>query len=180
MNLLQSVRRFLQKSSRTYWHNNHMHSDSKKRRSFLALHFAAGDVRRSADRRRRTGGWRLWKCGASSKCRKASDEGAADGGPDGAVLARRGWEESWWAVGGTEFASGLALQPPAAAELAAGTDEPPARHLVADSVRPTLLTVSIAVGERYNLNMSSETIRDRILKSLQNLPSDVIKNDPIE
>ena len=28
--------------------NNHMHSDSKKRRSFLALLFAAGDVRRSA------------------------------------------------------------------------------------------------------------------------------------
>lgn len=26
-------------------HNNHMHSDSKKRRSFLALHFAAGDVK---------------------------------------------------------------------------------------------------------------------------------------
>ena len=26
--------------------NNHMHSDSKKRRSFLALLFAAGDVRR--------------------------------------------------------------------------------------------------------------------------------------
>jgi hypothetical protein len=27
-------------------HNNHMHSDSKKRRSFLAMLFAAGDVRR--------------------------------------------------------------------------------------------------------------------------------------
>jgi len=27
-------------------HNNHMHSDSKKRRSFLALLFAAGDVKR--------------------------------------------------------------------------------------------------------------------------------------
>ena len=26
--------------------NNHMHSDSKKRRSFLALLFASGDVRR--------------------------------------------------------------------------------------------------------------------------------------
>jgi len=26
--------------------NNHMHSDSKKRRSFLALLFAAGDVKR--------------------------------------------------------------------------------------------------------------------------------------
>ena len=26
--------------------NNHMHSDSEKRRSFLALLFAAGDVRR--------------------------------------------------------------------------------------------------------------------------------------
>ena len=26
--------------------NNHMHSDSKKRRSFVALFFAAGDVRR--------------------------------------------------------------------------------------------------------------------------------------
>ncbi len=26
--------------------NNHMHSDSKKRRSFLALLLAAGDVRR--------------------------------------------------------------------------------------------------------------------------------------
>jgi hypothetical protein len=29
-------------------HNKHMHSDSKKRRSFLALLFAAGDVRRYA------------------------------------------------------------------------------------------------------------------------------------
>ncbi len=28
--------------------NNHIHSDSKKRRSFLALLFAAGDVKRSA------------------------------------------------------------------------------------------------------------------------------------
>ncbi len=28
--------------------NNHMHSDSKKRRSFLAMLFAAGDVRRYA------------------------------------------------------------------------------------------------------------------------------------
>ncbi len=28
--------------------NKHMHSDSKKRRSFLALFFAAGDVRRYA------------------------------------------------------------------------------------------------------------------------------------
>tara|TARA_B110000908_G_scaffold143527_1_gene172519 strand:+ start:287 stop:409 length:123 start_codon:yes stop_codon:yes gene_type:complete len=28
--------------------NNHMHSDSKKRRSFLALLFAAGDVGRYA------------------------------------------------------------------------------------------------------------------------------------
>jgi len=27
-------------------HNNHMHSGSKKRRSFLALLFAAGDVKR--------------------------------------------------------------------------------------------------------------------------------------
>ena len=27
--------------------NNHMHSDSKKRRSYLALLFAAGDVKRS-------------------------------------------------------------------------------------------------------------------------------------
>ncbi|WP_419641523.1 hypothetical protein [Thiolapillus sp.] len=27
-------------------HNNHIHSDSKKRRSFLALLFTAGDVRR--------------------------------------------------------------------------------------------------------------------------------------
>jgi len=27
-------------------HNNHMHSDSKKRRSFLAMLFATGDVRR--------------------------------------------------------------------------------------------------------------------------------------
>jgi len=27
--------------------NNHMHSDSKKHRSFLALLFAAGDVKRS-------------------------------------------------------------------------------------------------------------------------------------
>jgi hypothetical protein len=27
-------------------HNNHMHSDSKKRRSYLALLFAAGDVGR--------------------------------------------------------------------------------------------------------------------------------------
>lgn len=26
--------------------NNHIHSDSKKRRSFLALLFAAGDVKR--------------------------------------------------------------------------------------------------------------------------------------
>lgn len=31
-------------------HNNHMHSDSKKRRSFLALLFAAGDVKRSVAR----------------------------------------------------------------------------------------------------------------------------------
>ena len=28
--------------------NNHMHSDSKKYRSFLAMLFAAGDVKRSA------------------------------------------------------------------------------------------------------------------------------------
>jgi hypothetical protein len=27
-------------------HNNHMHSDSKKHRSFRALLFAAGDVKR--------------------------------------------------------------------------------------------------------------------------------------
>ena len=31
-----------------YGANNHMHSDSKKRRSFLALLFSAGDVWRSA------------------------------------------------------------------------------------------------------------------------------------
>ncbi len=31
-----------------YPHNNHMHSDSKKRRSFLAMLFAAGDVKRSS------------------------------------------------------------------------------------------------------------------------------------
>jgi len=30
------------------WANNRMHSDSKKRRSFLALLFAAGDARRYA------------------------------------------------------------------------------------------------------------------------------------
>lgn len=30
-------------------HNNHIHSDSNKRRSFLALLFAAGDVRRYTD-----------------------------------------------------------------------------------------------------------------------------------
>ena len=34
-------------------HNNHMHSDSKKRRSSLALLFAAGDVKRSASKERR-------------------------------------------------------------------------------------------------------------------------------
>jgi hypothetical protein len=30
-------------------HNNHIHSDSKKRRSFLALLFATGDVKRYAN-----------------------------------------------------------------------------------------------------------------------------------
>jgi hypothetical protein len=30
-------------------YNNHIHSDSKKRRSFVALLFAAGDVKRSKD-----------------------------------------------------------------------------------------------------------------------------------
>jgi hypothetical protein len=32
-------------------HNNHIHSDSKKRRSFLALLFTAGDVKRYAFQR---------------------------------------------------------------------------------------------------------------------------------
>jgi len=32
--------------------NNHMHSDSKKHRSFLALLFAAGDVKRYASNHR--------------------------------------------------------------------------------------------------------------------------------